>query len=390
MKNLDPLKTPAVHFILINLLSVISGYITLVGLDEYNVSYLKYSALYTTINIPLFLSLYKIKKEKKEIKFFSIPTIYLKLFTYSFLIIIILFILNLNMSLLIKNGEYLKLINPKDMNLENIFFRIYLKAMPLISAVAALLLPSLKLKKAIHIYVFLIFIIAFGFIYQLANNSRSTIIIIFSSISGLLLFSKKGLLLYIKVTALVLLALITYITVLVGRSSLYQGISQIPRNLSKAVSITSSETELSYYSSFSFQNLFEGSYIFYQGAEIPTTYPFEYKLLSFSPLTSSLDNFDKYLKHTHFINPTVPYGSFLEVYHFGINYIAFYFLILFFSLRTLNKLVLQSPLLGYLVASPAYLFFIANQQYPLRNYLRFLLISAFLSICIMIYLRQKK
>jgi hypothetical protein len=378
------LASPASHFIIINIISIISCYFLALKEEIIDSKLISSLLVYSTICIPAALSLIFLKTKKKPNLKIKINTSYLTLFVYTNLILTIFFLINLNYALFLKNGIYLTMLDVNKMGVNIFPMNFYLKAMPFNGALCMFLIPSITNQKNKHILLLtLIFIGIFSMIYQLGNNSRSAILILFGYFIGILFFKENNSIKYIKLTLIFCFSIFLYFTVIFGRGQTYQGVSRIDNNINLTINRLKNNTKDINYSLFWFQNTFEGAYIFYQGYNLKTTFPENYKLLSFSPFTSSIDGFNSYLKYTNFISPTVPFGTFLEVYHFGLIYILFYYFLIFFLLIPLNRITYSSPILGYLISSPAYMFFIANQQYPLRNYFRFLIISSLISLFIL-------
>lgn len=105
-------------------------------------------------------------------------------------------------------------------------------------------------------------------------------------------------------------------------------------------------------------------------------YPLEYKILSFSPVPSLIDGFASIRHFEHRINVSAPFSSFAEAYHFGPVYFLCLILLLLVSLVLLNHFWRRfRGALAFFILAPAYYAFIRMHLYPIRNVLRWLLVS---------------
>jgi hypothetical protein len=125
---------------------------------------------------------------------------------------------------------------------------------------------------------------------------------------------------------------------------------------------------------FILYNVFSGANNLALGIDTQVHYPEIYKILSFSPLVSTIDGFSDYMIYRGYITTFMPFNVYTELYYFGTIYCIIFFLIVYIVVRLSNKIVVQYKIFGYLFIAPLYLFFISAQQYPIRNYFRYMLV----------------
>ena len=383
---------PSVHFLIINIIAIFAcDYLITFEHGKYETiqTELFYSALFCCSIIAVVKNTggggIKLNINFQNLDMNKIAE-YINLFTFINFILLLFFVLSVNFDLLISNNEYLAMVDVKQLGISNPILIVYQKALAINGLLCLFLygfLKSLRSHKVIFAKYACFIIGAFAYIYQLGNNSRSSGLVLVGWIVAIYMFERKSFFRLIKGSAIIILVFVSYITAIYGRGQTKQGISQIESNI--VSSIAGENTTLDFVA----DNLFGGAYIFTVAKDMPGKYPEPYKYLSFSPFPSAIDGFDSYNKFQNRINLYEPYGSNVEVYHFGPVYWALYFILLYIGLKQMNLAVRKNKLIGYMICLPGYLFFMANQQYPLRSFFRFFLISMILSYLYVKYYKVK-
>lgn len=396
MKNIKLYLTlPGIHFLIINLIALISCYYLVIAKQEPVLNLLETTSYFSTLFLPSIVSLYKIKTFEKECSSVShnllgnitIKYSYVKIFVYVNFLLMVFLLLNIRLDLVMSNTQYLTMVNVKQMGLTNPILIVYQKSISFIGAISFFIMMLISTSKKFDrkLLMFLLFLVGGTcYVYQMGNNSRSVGLILGGYLLGVFLLHKDGRVKYVKIVATLIILVYSYTSVLVGRGGTYQGVAHIYENVEKT------HLDMLVKDGFLFENLFAGAYIHYLGRDESVIYPETYKILSFSILPSNLDGFDKYRKYTGFVNPFVPFNNILELSNFGIPYLVFYLLILSVALFYINRVVVINSIIGYILAMPSYLFFIANQQYPIRNFFRYLLVSGLVSAIYYYYNQNKR
>lgn len=379
---------PSVSFYIINLLSL-TVYCYL-NADNLSVNTIIF---YLVLNLFVFVSSINLNHKRyneglnleKTLTFYGSIEKVIRVYVLIDIALLILFLLDVDLDILYYNANYLTMVDTDKIGIDNPILIIFHRSMlmnGLISAFSVGYLLSLNKNKMLQLL--LIGIASVFFLLEAGANSRSAALIIFTFILSIVIFHPFNIRKISLVVVFFVAGFMSYFAALHGRGNIRQGISQITNNYSEmsVFKIISPE--------FLADNILGGASTFAQAEIMDSEYPFDYKLLSFSPLPSSVDQFDKLLRYQHRISAYVPYNANSEVYHFGGYFIVLYFILIYISLRYINIVILKNKVLGLLFSLPAYIFFIANQQYPLRNYLRFLLLSGLISfLYVKLFLKKK-
>lgn len=386
---------PSVHFLLINICAVFtSNY--LISVSRVNYDTMSAEVFYSILHVICVFSLVHINKSVSNNIGLSMKNISIdsskilkriSVFSIFNIVLMVFFLMSIKMDLLYKNYKYLTIVDSEKMGLDyNVLMVLYHKLLPINGLVSFFLYKILITNKRHSIYkipAIMYFIIGVIIVViELAVNSRSAGLIISGLLVSVFLFDKKSLLKHVKIVGLLLLIFLSYRSTIFGRSRTTQGVSQIQDNL-----LNTNNRGKSLKVDFLLENLFGGVQVFLRAKDLSGDYPQQYKILSFSPLPSFIDKFKQYNKYQNRISWYEPYSANVEVYHFGYWYCFIYFLILFYGLRQMNLMVKRDKFLGYLISLPGYLFFLVNQQYPLRTSFRFFLMSVLISI---VYMKVKK
>jgi len=192
------------------------------------------------------------------------------------------------------------------------------------------------------------------------------IFIIFSS-----LFSQRAR--PFRQLTLVLCAVWLYCSALAGRGQGQFGLTALPGILASPLQLEGGQW-LNMLSS-----IFQGAFITGDGLDFTANFNPIYKILSFSPFPSAIDNFSTYLALYEIrLHAFVPMGAQTEVIFFGPAYTALFWGTIFFLCRNLIK---NKPYLGifyYFSTSFFLVTFMTTGAYPTRNvYRTFILLLIF-------------
>ncbi|WDF72871.1 hypothetical protein [Novosphingobium sp. KACC 22771] len=134
-------------------------------------------------------------------------------------------------------------------------------------------------------------------------------------------------------------------------------------------------------------SIFQGVFITGDGNEFRADFPLIYKILSFSPLPSTIDGFPVYREQYEILlSAFVPMSGYTEIIGFGVGYLIFLW---GFVAILMRKLVLSQKKIGllYFILSCTVLFFlIQGGTYPIRNFFRPLLFAYLITV----YLSRRK
>lgn len=257
---------------------------------------------------------------------------------FSLIIISFLHFFSLDASLLWLNDQYLTIKDPKMIGIDNDFMSIYHNLFRYIGLVSLcyLILCVHDKKNKFHSILSAILSL-YSFVILLAGSSRWVLIYLVVAIIMIFIIGKHK-----SKYALVLILLMLFIllgnTVFQGRTNELQGVSQIAKNfmsfdLEGIFWVLFSYSVNIFESAFNLANSLKGEYVFNQ----------KYKILSFSPFPSVVDNFSSIRDvHKHKFTSHVPMGAYGEVISFGVIYICMFFGGLLVYLRKMNKVVASS------------------------------------------------
>lgn len=126
-------------------------------------------------------------------------------------------------------------------------------------------------------------------------------------------------------------------------------------------------------------SIFQGAFVTGDGLDYSADFNPIYKILSFSPFPSAVDNFSYYLPlYGINLNPFVPMGAQTEVIFFGPIYTALFWGTLFFLCRFLTKNKNKIGIFYYFGSLYFLVVFIQTGAYPTRNvYRSFVLLLIF-------------
>ncbi|HEX5323905.1 MAG TPA: hypothetical protein VFW40_08975 [Capsulimonadaceae bacterium] len=128
-------------------------------------------------------------------------------------------------------------------------------------------------------------------------------------------------------------------------------------------------------------NLLQGPLVLAEAIRMsPVDYTTKYRVLSFSPLISAIDHFNRILYQEWRVNSHTPFNNFAELYNFGLRYIVFYAVMTFISMRQVTSIYLRfGPLYGFLLVAPIYDPIVILHQYEIRTAFRKIIYTALLS-----------
>jgi hypothetical protein len=226
--------------------------------------------------------------------------------------------------------------------------------------------------------------IAWAFLVELAAHSRTSAMYLFGAAFLVRIASPK------RSTAfsigLIIVGYFTVLSVLGGRVSFQHGLSSLG---SYAENVSIAYERIGFLGPL--LNLTEGIFTTAEIFSREATFNVTYKILSFSPLPSFIDGFDRIRDSSMVrLHEYVPMGALQEVYLFGGWYMIMYFVIVSFAARVNLRQMCRSMSLGgmfnnIIIAGAWYI----GLAYPCRNALRFQVISIIVTIIIEIHLSMK-
>ena len=223
---------------------------------------------------------------------------------------------------------------------------------------------------------------AWSLIYQLAQNSRYTIVYmsVFLIVNFIAAPDKKRM----RVLFLVPLIYIVYLHCLLGRTKGSNGIAGIYDNLLTIEDLLSPGNFWKIA-----RNLFQGVYVVADGLVYRLDYDPLYKIMSFSPFPSIIDGFaavrDQYMVN---VFNWVPMPAPVEILSFGPVYVIFASGILLLAIRANLKLInSQNSVLDIVINTVIAFSFVYSLAYPVRTMFRLIEFSLFISMIRLIQLR---
>jgi hypothetical protein len=366
--------------------------------DDYNFTAMPWPLAFKEVLVPTtliygiliiigFISVFNLQKRKgwKQIYFkFNFPRILKRNFSFiviiTFIIILILEIFHfwdIDKSLFWQNNVYLLLNNPDSVGINTLLGRLMhflLRPLGLLLISAATLF---WLRHRIQTTILFALLSIYPFLLALAQNSRWAPLYFAAILLIIIVINPKK---HIRFLIFVsFLTFLIFLKVLIGRNTPYQGLSG---TIEIFRLIFSNFQFFKYVVSFLF-NIFQGAQNLANTFLIYPEYRFLYKILSFSPTISAIDNFDKIMDaNVVMINFFVPTNAYAESYFFGIPFFILMLIILFIWLRTMTKLYLRGDILGIVFTVFSFWMIFNLSQYPVRNSMRFIYISLLLGILV--------
>jgi len=273
----------------------------------------------------------------------------------------------LDWSLLYLNYEYQIIKTPNLISQDGgTFFRIFHFLFRLIGIFSAVFLCYSVARKRPLLLVVSLLVTAYCFFLLFIGESRwVNVYIAVFFISRLVLFKRKPT--YFEYLIWGAVFVLLFCKVIVGRNYGIYGISAQLKIFSYLFEIDFANIILGLFINFS-----DGFINLANSIELRTNYSEEYKLLSFSPLPSSIDGFSSILElNERRINFYVPFNSISEAWSFGGVYFALLtFLLIAFIyscdlIYSISKPLVQSLILAIALWNLFYMF-----GYPIRNVMR--------------------
>lgn len=258
------------------------------------------------------------------------------------------------------------------------------------------LISALAISIAVHNNAFVVLLLSiFPFMYFLmiaaAQHSRAAVVA-FVLIGGVLFM--KGTRFILVGLFFLLIAFFLYLVALETRTegSQYNG----SYGLERVLDIAGGEIDWSSYSFggsmkkiiFNFSVApFNLAYYLKSGA--PEQANLEYAIKSFSPFPSFLDGFSSLrsryqLRHTAY----APFSSIVEAISFGIPYLLFYVLAVFFAFWLCFRVFFEDKILGFFCSAPLYLAIFYQTSYPVRHTFKYVVLSSLLCWLVLFLLRR--
>ncbi|WP_304304691.1 hypothetical protein [Pseudacidovorax intermedius] len=179
---------------------------------------------------------------------------------------------------------------------------------------------------------------------------------------------------------------VVYISTLAGRYGQAQGISAVYAAVIDALS------NLSIYLEFVVLNVFGGSFVFLEAAaQNAAVYNILFKITSFSPLPAVIDGWDYWRAGIYMINQYTPYNVAAELFYFGVPFWILYLIIIKIAYSLSNKIQARyDSSLGFVVASPLYIYAVMFGFYGVRFGSKLIYISIVIALSVIFLKRQKR
>ncbi|TGY93149.1 hypothetical protein [Marinicauda pacifica] len=350
--------------------------------------------IYYSIALLFFIFISELSRARKQspARFaFSIPrtksTFIISFFAISSLLIVAgIHAIITDMSFLKTYNLYLQLRDPRFFNIDNRALQVIHGSVGFLGFISAgALFLSIKLRNIILVTMSIIVFSYFG-AFQAASLSRWLALQI-GFLVLLLLSDNKTRTNIITIIGL-FAAPAAYFGAMNGRDSNDLGIGAFFQGIFSGAS--------SDFFIHTIANIFGGGLVFSEAAtRSGTTYPFIFKILSFSPLPSAIDNFQSVRAiHDVRINIFGPFSTYAELYWFDPQWLILFLIITGASLYTsqrawnISSNKLSTRVLALLSFSMTVYGHLFTHQYPIRSSLRWIIIAGILG-CISIYIEHK-
>lgn len=284
-------------------------------------------------------------------------------FMAAFYVVVLIYLLAVNHGMLWENREYLVLRRRDSLVYNNTLTAITLPLMDPIGVMAAFFWSVSLFLGRFRAALAATPLFLFGLAFQLANSSRTAVVLlIVPAAIGWIVLERGRLLVSL---GFLLTAVYVLSASLGGRVINQFGIGSIGAIL--ATPLDGSYTTPSQV----LFNLLQGIFVTMDGFMVPGEHPEIYKILSFSPLPSFIDGFDQ-IKSTSIISlgAAVPMSAVTEAVRFGPVYAAIGALLLFLFLRQSIKSARISPLIYIFTVPATMMLFVQINAYPVRNVFR--------------------
>jgi hypothetical protein len=297
--------------------------------------------------------------------------------------LILIHILEINWSIVYENREYLLLVNPNKAGLQFGLTKLFHNSMSFLNIINIVLFIVILKTKNYKILYLLAPIIIYITSFKLIQFSRWVPLYFIIAILAINYLSNKRKM-RLTNTALILLAIFFYYVSILGRGQAEQGVVGFFK-LTTTINID----KISYFFQSLFQNIFGGFFITAKATLLHVTYPFEYKILSFSFLPGFVDGWNIANKNEIRINEFTPFNVYSELYHFGLSFYIIFTFIYFFILRYIDGFIKEKKgILSLMLLCVTAFFLISAQFYPIRNSIK--IITIFLIITIPFHFTRKK
>jgi hypothetical protein len=289
------------------------------------------------------------------------------LWVYHFLLF-----LSLNWSLVWSNEVYLLMGREGILTFDNPVTKLLISALSNVGLLIFVIMGFYRGRKGTYVVAALLPLGLFDFLYKLASHSRKAVlyIIIYAGLAYLIRRS--------RVTAAIgiVVAVLTLLFCLGGRTYGHHGFS----SLLTPVAVISNYFKRD--PSFAILNVFEGSFNTTELFNRTYTSSTQYKILSFLPLSSLVDGFDKIRDvQMHKLGPFSPPSAIFEAWSFGAPFVALFVItqiiagrIVVTTLKKGNEFLAIAA--NALMAVTTYLEF----TYPLRPVYRMVVIALLLGL----------
>jgi|GEM_PF-5965752 len=355
---------------------------TLFDVHYYDIDYIM--TVYSTIFALIYSTSFNIRKVKKigntsfgnKIVFEAIrsskaPKIILALTTLTTCICLALF----NWPLVLHNEVYLTMNGPDVFNIPRSAAIPLLAILSYSSIAISVVLAIFIANKDYHLLAAALPLFSFLYLYNLSAHSRYAAVQIFAFGIAIFILSTK----YRKSIALACACIFIFsiIYALDGRNNGPHGLTTFKTNITNFTGDSTLHTL-----KFALLNLMQGIFSTGDSLAIYANHEPLYRILSFSPLPSFVDEFSHLRECCEVrVNTYTPMSSIAEAIHFGPVYVIIYAATIFILFRKLNRsLRTKETLLLLLVNLFIFVNFVIANAYPIRTVFRLFLLSFILII----------
>jgi hypothetical protein len=277
----------------------------------------------------------------------------------------------LDWSFVWKNHTYLEMSSILSLKYVNFISASLISTYKFVGLISVFLVAFLWRRSTRFISLFIIPFAIFSFLFQLGAHSRFAVlyIVVFAGVRYII-FNDRNISIFLFTSTLPILAFC-----LGGRGTDVHGISAI---------LHAREAFASYFDGGAgqlFLNALEGSFVTSELFKRSFNASLPYRILSFSPLMSFIDNFDTLISHNMYkVGPFSPPSAYFELRSFGWPFAVFYVLVVILTGRLSANLFVQSPTLTHLLSNTLVLLATyLSMTYPVRHVFRYYVIA--LVIC---------
>ena len=290
--------------------------------------------------------------------------------------------------ILLGNQTYLLLRNPIAHGLTTGLERLIFFSLRPAGFLAALTLGFAVGAGERRLAVFAAILLAYPIAYEFAQNSRAAAAML-AAVPAVIFASNCTLTKKLVSTLLVIpVALLVYLKALVGRSTVWQGLAGTAEVIGEMVRRGYTVGEILRGLGF---NLFQTTQTVANALQLGGSYDLMYKIGSFSPLPSLIDQMGEYMRYAQYrVNAYVPYNAIAEAYLFGATWFVVLEILAIVWAAWVTKRWICGNSVERIAGLMSLLGCVQFVQYPLRNSVRYFVLSVMLIAIARVHGRRKR